>query len=59
MSAEQQHSYTVEYEDRHGVIYYDHVRACSIGDARGQIQSNRLDVHIRAITMNPIADPQV
>jgi hypothetical protein len=53
----QQHPYTVEYEDNHGVIYYELITADSIGDARGQVQNSRPEVHIRAVTLNPIAAP--
>lgn len=54
MDKEQQ--YTVEHQDRYGITYYDQVMACSVGDARGKVQSSYPDASIRAITLSPISD---
>lgn len=56
---QQQYVYTVEYQDLYGITYYEEVIASSTGAARGLVQSRRPDVHIRAVTMNPINEEQL
>ena len=46
----EQTEYTVEYQDRYGVVYYRNVKAEDIAEAKAMIQLIQPDVIIRAVT---------
>ncbi len=53
MTDNEQTEYTVEYQDRYGVVYYRNVQATDIAEAKARIQQMLPDVTIRAVTSIP------
>ncbi|UVI29475.1 hypothetical protein [Paenibacillus spongiae] len=49
----EQTEYTVEYEDRYGVLYYANVKADNVDDAAMRLRQLYPDAVIRAVTRVP------
>jgi hypothetical protein len=49
----EEHEYTVEYQDAYGVLYFENVKASNLSDAKMQVFQRLPDVNIRAVTIIP------
>ncbi|CAM3483687.1 hypothetical protein [Marinicrinis lubricantis] len=48
----EQHAYTVEFQDNYGVLYFENVKAVNQYEAKMEIIRKFPDVYIRAVSEN-------